>query len=372
MLGGVLIGAIVYSIWTYGVGAYVGRMKFEPIPPGPVTVLGLRSGSGFRIRVVNQVAQLVKLAPGQEKLTEGDTGEDSGSDDSSSSTNSGQIIVMRDLLGSLAGDPKYLASFVEDINKLHDEKTWPSLEIVWKAEDIAKAISGDPVLSKKLVQDLNVQLDGTPLNTLSRRALENGIIVDSPVILHVKVGDEQKQLVARVEVPYTPQILGKTGADFAKKFNVTDQIRSAYYAAHVEAEAKGDEPRENVKASLMNLINPEELAKYASEPERILNSCDVVITDKFITHASYEKTPINGHDFFTLNVDVNDEGRKRLWQYSHNHMGDQLLLVSNGVAIAAPVIHHELFSSQLQVNQMPDEVLVQDAVQSINTHSASE
>ena len=69
---------------------------------------------------------------------------------------------------------------------------------------------------------------------------------------------------------------------------------------------------------------------------------------------------------FDLSVDVSDEGRRRLWKYSKERVGTQLLLVADGIPIAAPRIQHELAQDSLTITQMEDEVLVRDAVEMLN------
>ncbi len=68
-----------------------------------------------------------------------------------------------------------------------------------------------------------------------------------------------------------------------------------------------------------------------------------------------------------LTIEMTDEGRRRLWQYSEDKIGTQLLLIVDGVAIAAPKISHELAQGELTITQMADEGLVkEDTVNAIN------
>jgi hypothetical protein len=67
-----------------------------------------------------------------------------------------------------------------------------------------------------------------------------------------------------------------------------------------------------------------------------------------------------------------DEGRKRLWKYSINEVGSQILLLVDGIAIAAPRIQHPLTQSQLSIKGLPDEVLVSDAADAMNKSRRSE
>ena len=100
----------------------------------------------------------------------------------------------------MRGDEKDLSLFVAKLNDLAPDENWPTVRIVWKAEDIRKALDGDPAMSKKLMDALNVDFKGEGLPYLSVSALENGIVVDVPVKVRVRVGAEQKELVARIQL----------------------------------------------------------------------------------------------------------------------------------------------------------------------------
>ena len=106
----------------------------------------------------------------------------------------------------------------------------------------------------------------------------------------------------------------------------------------------------------------------------MLSSAFIVLNENYIDKAKYRPSEIgtgnmsakyNAAGMFDLDLHVTEEGRLRLWQYSKLHPHDQLLLVSNGVAIAAPRIRHELVSADLTIVQMPDEGLLQEAVKSL-------
>ena len=74
-----------------------------------------------------------------------------------------------------------------------------------------------------------------------------------------------------------------------------------------------------------------------------------------------------GKPLYDLVLDLNDEGRDRLWKYSRNKVGTQLLLIVDGVAIAAPRVRHELAQKTVTITQMPDKALIQDAIDDIRT-----
>jgi preprotein translocase subunit SecD len=70
-----------------------------------------------------------------------------------------------------------------------------------------------------------------------------------------------------------------------------------------------------------------------------------------------------------LTINMTEEGRRRLWQYSKSRVGTQLLLIADGIAIAAPRIQHELAQGNLTITQMRDEVLLRDATDMLNKKS---
>jgi hypothetical protein len=68
-----------------------------------------------------------------------------------------------------------------------------------------------------------------------------------------------------------------------------------------------------------------------------------------------------------LTLRLTEDGRMRLWKYSHDHPGFQLLLTVDGVAIAAPRISTELVEPQVTLTQVRSETLVQDATDLIQS-----
>jgi preprotein translocase subunit SecD len=118
-----------------------------------------------------------------------------------------------------------------------------------------------------------------------------------------------------------------------------------------------------VKKNLSLMIAQDRLQSYAGPAQRILASADIVVNDEQIEEASYSSYEgTDGEKFFTLNFSLTDEGRKRLWKYSRGRIGNQLLVVKDGIAIAAPKIRHELSDSNVDVTQLQEETLVKETV----------
>ncbi|MBI1756268.1 MAG: hypothetical protein HYR64_04075, partial [Fimbriimonas ginsengisoli] len=123
--------------------------------------------------------------------------------------------------------------------------------------------------------------------------------------------------------------------------------------------------RENVRASLKALIAEDTLREYASPVEKLLSGMTVVVNEDQIEGVSYRKYTEEGRQFFDLTVKLASEGSDRLWKYSKGRVGSQLMLVVDGVAIAAPRISHELSQSDLTITQLPEQVLVDMTVDAI-------
>ncbi len=366
VVGSVLVLGAGYLSWNFGVGYWLSNQHFSPLKPSKVCLLGLKTGKGFTIQVSNRIAQLVEAkdhdfsAPGQDN--------ESGDADGAIK----KRLPVDDLVYSLEGNEASLSKFVTSVGGFNQQDEWPPNAPVWAAEDIKKAIDGDARLRGKLEQALATQLDGSAVDQLSTSALSKGIIVETPTPVRVMVGGEQVTLQARVKRWYQTHLASETAAKYKELFEVSAQAKLAYYMATAK-EQLGANHLENVKAALTGLISSSGLKDAADKSELILGSATVILTDPFIDSASVTPSAIgdassnsSGSAMFDLDIKVNDEGRMRLWQYSKMHPRDQLLLVSNGVAIAAPRIRQELMTHDLTVVQMPDEGLVREAAQFIN------
>ncbi|MBV6457550.1 MAG: hypothetical protein HONBIEJF_00663 [Fimbriimonadaceae bacterium] len=350
----------VGGTWLYKgiLRAQVADYELKPIKPGNVNLIALKTGGNYRIIVSNQIAQLAEV---QRTSFEGPT---SYEDTEEEATNKKRIPLKEMLLG-LQGDEKALSKFVMIMNELK-EADLPAERVIWEPEDIQKALDGDEPLRKKLTSDLNVNLDGTPLDQLSIPSIENGIVVKAPVKIRVVIDGGPKILNAYILEPYRPRFAREVAKRYSEKFVDTNAIRGYYME---EAKRVLDDPkeRENVANTLRDYIDPVRLARYAEIPERLLGDAQVLVTENHVVDASYvEEERTDNRRRFRLSIQVNDEGKRRLWKYSMDHKGVQILLVANGVAIAAPRIATELTGSDFTIDRMPDEDLLKDAVKMIN------
>lgn len=355
--------AVVAASW-YGFrlyGDYVVMNKvFPPIQPGVVNLIGVDTSAGFQIRVVNQVAQLVESKDAEF----GSTGNESGGATQGADA---KRIPIRDLLGTLQGDEKAAANFVMIMNDRGEKEDWPPVRIIWRAEDIEKALGGDAALRKKLETDLNINLDGTPMSQLRIPSLQNGIMVESPVPLQVNIDGKQQTVVGRILTPYRPDLMEAVEKQYREKSEVTQAMIIGYYTVEAQKILSGQVRKENVAESLRAMIDPKVMRALAVRPEKVLNSSQVLINDTLITGAQLgEEDGAGAEKLYNITIDLTDEGRDRLWQYSRKRPRAQLLLTQNGIAVAAPRITHELTMRELTITQMREKRLAEETVELLN------
>lgn len=348
-----------------GYAAYqVDRAEFAKIQPGRASIVGISAGAGYRIIVANQVAQLLQSSGENFESAFDYTAEN----DSEGSGNKKRV-PLRELLQTLQGNEEALGKFITSMNDDLKRMEMPTSEVLWSAEDIQKALDGDAILRTKLESDLNVRLDGTPLDQIRMKSLRNGIVMVCKVPVTVAVAGEPREMVGTIKIPYRPNFIIEVEKRFEKEFEVTpEKVKGNYLALATELQ---DNPaaKENVANSLRDWINRDNLvARYAADPSRILGNADIVLNETFIEGASFmERDAPEGKKLYDIEIKLTDEGRRRLWKYSRKKMGSQLLFIVDGIAIAAPRIRHELAQSTIHITQIPDRSLVEDAVEMINS-----
>lgn len=359
-IGFVIVAALGYFGLRFWSSQMIDGYEFKQIKPGRLNIVGVDVGKGYRIVVQNRVAV---LEMGQ--------GADFDSPDIDVNAEPGEEIggkrrvPIKELLASLQGDTTALGRFVMIMNEIK-ESEFPPVRVDWAAEDIERALAGDAQLVEKLQNDLGVDLKGRPLPKLRINALLNGIIVHSPVQVRVSIEGKEQLLTATIMRPFRSRFGGSVEAELKEK-KVRDNDKAALQSIVIDqaAIAAGDPTQlENVAQNLRYLIDKEGLQRYAAPAEKVLRSATVIVSDAHITDASYTMTSSDeGEQFFTLKLILNDEGRKQLWKYSKEHIGDQLLVVKDGVAIAAPLVRSELANSDVDVTQLQEEILVKETVE---------
>lgn len=340
--------------------------NFAPLKPGKVDIVGLdTSKAGFAIIVSNGIAKLIvgdrdqfKAGSMDEKALEADSSEKS-------------TVPIKEMQRGINGDGDALGFFVERLNRIDETSdTWPANAPVWKFDAIEKAMRGDQALRKKLVVDLNVQLDGTPLGQISKSAFANGILVDVPVSLQVESPKGRETVIARVRTPYRPRFLVSLETQLKGRY-YDSQTLANEYAAEARKVLTGETPRENVAASIAALGSAKRIASLAQIPQAILDSLTTVVNEDHIERARYEPVVNPSGTTYKLIIDLDDEGKRRLYQFSRDRVNSQLLVTVNGVAIAAPFISHGLSSGEVEITRMQDEDVVRDAVETINSMRAT-
>jgi hypothetical protein len=353
---GILTALIIGGYRIYTTQAIKGA-TFAPVIPGRVNVVGIDPGSGYSIIVANQMAQLVQ--------SEGDF---QSSDSGSEGATSGSIkkrIPIREMLGTFQGDPKAIGEFVRIMNDIKQDENWPTDPAIWKSEDIDKAFGGDKALAAKLEKDINMKLDGTPLPSVRPAALYNGILVDFPMPVRIQSTEGEHTVVGRMQLPYRPRLLKSVDQALATKQADSTMIVGTYAEAARDA-MKNPAARENVKNEIQKLYSQRNQQTMASAAERVMRGAQVLINDKHITGAELREVEAGEKKRYDIRINLTEEGRRRLWKYSTDRVGSHVLLIVNGIAVAAPKISHELTQSELTIGGMEDQVLAREAVDELN------
>ena len=352
--------AIVLAGW-YGNRLYsqykLSNEHFGPVLPGKVNLVGISPGAGYKIIVENRIAQLVE--------TSGDFGANESSQGGPTEGAIKKRIPVDGMIQVMQGNASAVGPFVMSMNGLNENDEWPPIRVVWTAENLKKAFAGDATLKAKLEGDLNVHLDGAPLPTLRIASMENGIILDYPVEVTVHVNGQEQKIVGRIQEPYKPLFSKNVEAQYADRQVTKDDI-VGYYATEA-AEVKTNKAlSENIEKSIEDHIDPQNAKLLEAAADRVLASAVIVVSDKYIDSASDRSYDTAVGKMYDLTIDLNDEGRRRLWKYSHDKVGSVLLLVSDGIPIAAPRINSELAQGELTINQMQDEDLLKEAEDILN------
>jgi hypothetical protein len=361
-IGFVALAAAAYFGYN-GYAAYtIDRVTFAPIKPGRVNIVGIDTSKGYRIIVANQVAQLVQ----------GGVDEFGAPDFSETDSNSNQKrrVPLREMLQVLQGDEVALGKFITGMSDQLRGVEMPTQEIYWTTEDVQKALDGDVALRTKLESDLNMRLDGTPLDQIRMRSIQNGIVLKCRIPVDVPVEGEVRKLVGEVLIPYRPRFVEDLEKRYEQQFDLTAEKVKGYYLELADELAANPSTAEDIARSLRTRIEPEALkARYTPKPlTDLLSTARVLLNDSFIEKASFSEQPgPEGKPVYDVQLDVTDEGRQRLWQFSRKQKGTQLLLVVDGIAIAAPRVRGEITQPQVTIKQIPDRGLVEDAVELINS-----
>jgi hypothetical protein len=354
-IGFFVVMAGAYFGWGFVSGLLIESKKFAPIPPGNVNIVGVDTRAGYYIIVANQIAQLVRGNVGEFK-----PGEHTESEEGK------KRVPIREMLQSMQGDEKALGKFVMAMNDLSDAE-FPAYPILWKAEEVKKALDGDKALASKLEKDLNVKLDGTPLDQIKIATLESGIILDLPVNMTVSVGSEVRHMTARIQEQFIPRLCMTVWSKLSEKSNLTPEVIKGYFLTEAQKVLANPKERQDIRQVLEARIDQARLDALGATPKQVLESAKIIVNDDFIESAEAESYKTSdGKPMNDLVVNLSDEGRQRLWQYSKRNPNAQLLVTWQGIAIAAPRIQGELALSKVSIKQLSDPDIVNDTVAAIN------
>jgi len=352
----IIAGGTIYG-YQFAMRQAIMSQNFTPLVPGRVNIVGINTGAGYKILVANQMAQLVQASDSFH-----------GVETDSGGATEGAIkkrVPIKEMLEVLQGNEKALGPFIMKVNDRDENDSWPPTRVVWPAERLLKAINGDKAEEAKLVHDLNINLDGTPLAVLDRDSMENGIIIDYPVAVTVDSGGKKRKLIGRVQEPFKADLLTTIERKLTDQ-RVNNDMIAGYYAEESQAVLDGKSRRQDIRKAIMARLAPTNAQELATAPEKVLKSAEVVVNENQIDSASYRNYDTTNGKMNDLTVEMTDEGRKRLWKFSEDRVGTQLMLIVNGIPIAAPRISHELAQGEITITQMGDETLVKEAVDALN------
>lgn len=335
--------------------------QYPRLKPGNVSLIGL-SVPGYHIVVSNGIARL-------------QTGPAPKWDKASSDAPSGTTIPMKGLVGTLRFEPKAAEELVRALNEINYEIE-PLTDRIWTKQRLEAAIAHAGPERSQLEYDLATRLDGTGVDRVSWDRLTTGIWVQVPVPLAVPSAKGTQSVVANVLVPF------RTGVSIAAENNLKrllvrgrlgENLRpDAATIAGVYNEALDGYSRkgyQDVAAAIRQLYSEEATARLAEPAQRVLGEVEVLVTDSTISDAKLNAVPREDGkgDMYTISLDVATESRDRLWQYTYKHPSSQLLLVSNGVAIAAPVVSSEIKYSTVEITGISEKELAEEALAFIKT-----
>jgi hypothetical protein len=273
-------------------------------------------------------------------------------------------------LKSLQGDTDALGKLVTTMNDRLRTADMPGTEIAWQATDLQKAIGGDPILLKKLEADINVHLDGTPLDQIHTSALFNGIVIHAFVPIEVSVAGVRQTLKAPITIPFKANFMQDVERTIREDFNPRPEQIKGNYLQLAQKLIDNPNQKQDVKGAIFNNIDEKTLIRlYADVPTRILSNAHIILTEDFIESAQLSEVEAQHNTkLYDLALNLTPEGRNRLWQFSRKgNIGAQLLVINkDGVAIAAPRIRHELAQSSVSITQLPEKGLAQETADFLN------
>jgi preprotein translocase subunit SecD len=172
-------------------------------------------------------------------------------------------------------------------------------------------------------------------------------------------------VIGRLELPYRPQLLKRVEGKLADKNADTTTI-AGYYAESARPEIEDPTQREKVQKTLRAVYSKARVDELRVTPERVLRGAQVLINEQQITDAEIHEVEAGDKKRYDIRMRLSDEGRRRLWKYSMDKVGTYVMLIVDGVAVAAPKIQHQLTQDELTISGSEDAVLAREAVDGMN------
>lgn len=362
LIGGGVLGALYGAYWGYG-ELQLKDFVVTPVTPGEVNMIAFDATGKYRIRVANRVATLVELS--------GDATERRASSMGTADEDARRIPI-REMLGALQGKEDDLSYLISSMNKFKDDDL-PGKEIIWTASDIKKAVEGDTLLQAKLEADLLMQLDGTPSDRISLTALMNGIVIELPIPMEINVGGEMKTVTGKIKLPFKTRLMEAFEKLSSEKATLSQDFIIGNYELLAKSILEGTSNKEELGKTLANLVSDTQIERYRQAPAQLLQSAEVLINDAHLRGCEIKTYQDDrGSTITDMSIRVNDEGRKRLWKHSRDTKGFSLMLIVDGVAIAAPEVVSQLGGSEVKISRLMEQRLAEEAKDKINVISGQQ
>lgn len=354
----IAIGFIALGLLGFGGSKAYTKYRLQSVELTPINttefcLLAIEKNAGVSVLVANRMAQLVELEGGFENVGSSEEGAQGGSIK--------RRIPVKELLRILDGDGTALDYF---INRMKDspseEESQNENAPLWTVEDINKAFAGDPVLKKKLEFDLNCDLNGNPLPTINISSFQLGILISVPVKVTVP-NVKGAEVNGPKLVPFRVRTMLEFSKRMEQKFYDKNSIQTEYNGFLAELKEKAAKP-ENLKATIDSIESRAKTSTEIKKVEAICRNSRIIANKEMVKSATFEKVSHNGNTSFTLKLTLDDAAVQRLWKFS-SEGGERILVVAKGVPIAAAKIGSALNSSEIEINQVADERLVQSAIE---------
>ncbi|MBI1334990.1 MAG: hypothetical protein JST12_05100 [Armatimonadetes bacterium] len=326
------------------------NVNLDPIPSGDLCLIALGKASNVTDITANHMVQIIEGS----STFSGDSGDASGGPQSGSVK---KRIPVRELIGTLNGDPDSAQAFVRRMRDYDDENAAVADSPLWEKADIEKALKGDPVLKPKLENDINMSVDGKPGQILNRVAFFDGIRIKIPI--SISVPNAKGNVIQTSDiVVFKPRFITEFYKTMREKFYDKNQLQN-YYTAYLKQHV--DDKNENIGETFQAVFHKSETSEELAKVQRIASNTKVLVSQSMISEVKMAEDTEGKDPTYDLTIRLTPEGRNRLWKYSVES-GHRVIVVSKGVAIASATIGTSLNSEELVIKQIPDKGLVEEAV----------